>query len=220
MPRAALNLDKFGGVVRAASLLDERQRRREEQAARWGRQELAGRLVELSAGRAGSALTVAMGLVWQAQMEAEPVAWVHAAGSSDASSFYPPDVARGGIDLGALAVVRVADGHKAARAADKLARSGGFGLVVLDLGGAASPPTPLMRRLLEWAEEHDMALLCLTDRPEDAPAICPLVSLRAVAGRRRVGEDRFECRVDVVRDKQRSPGWSHEEVCCGPPGLR
>ena len=39
----------------------------------------------------------------------------------------------GGIDLDALPVVRVPDARAAGRAADHLVRSGGFGLVVIDL---------------------------------------------------------------------------------------
>jgi recombination protein RecA len=217
MPRPALDLGKFGDVVRAASLLEQQsQRSASPDTNAWTPQELAGRLVELSGSKASAALTLAMGLVYQAQRDGEPAAWVCA---GDAT-FFPPDAARGGIDLQALPVVRVNGAHQAARAADKLARSGAFGLVVLDLEEQASVPTPLMRRLMKWAEQHQTALLCLTDRPDDAPSLSSLVSLRGVARRSRVGEDRFSCRVDVVRDKRRGPGWSFEEVCCGPPGLR
>lgn len=216
MPRPALDLSKFGDVVRAASLLEQESQRPADLQDAWCLVELAGRLVELSGSRASATLTLAMGLVYQAQKDGEPTAWV----CSKDATFFPPDAARGGIDLQALPVVRVRDGHQAARAADKLARSGAFGLVVLDLKEQASVPTPLMRRLMKWAEEHQTALLCLTDRPEDAPSLSSLVSLRGVTKRRRVAEDQFSCRVEIIRDKQRGPGWSFEEVCCGPPGLR
>jgi recombination protein RecA len=216
MPRPALDLEKFGNVVRAASLLEQESQRSEDQQKAWTPKQLAGRVVELSGGRASATLTLAMGLVYQAQKDGEPTAWVCA---GDAT-FFPPDAARGGIDLSALPVVRVQGGHQAARAADKLARSGAFGLVVLDLNEQPSVPGPLMRRLLTWAEEHQTALVCLTDSHEGAPPLSSLVSLRGVARRHRVGEDRFSCRVDVIRDKRRGPGWSFEEVCCGPPGLR
>jgi recombination protein RecA len=214
MPRPALDLDNLGGVVSAASLLEEQ--RSGQSRPHWGPELLAGRLVELSGDRASAALTMAMGLVWQVQRAGEPTAWV----SAGQTSFYPPDVARGGVDLAALAVVRVDGSKRAARAADKLARSGAFGLVVVDLDEHTSVPTPLMRRLQKWAEQHQTVLLCLTARPKDAPSLSPLVSLRAVAQRRRVAEDRFSCRVEVIRDKRGGPGAEFEEVCCGPPGLR
>lgn len=216
MPRPALDLGKFGNVVRAASLLDGPAQRADTQVARWAPSELAGRIVELCGSRASSALTMAMGLVYQVQRQGEPMAWV----SAGDATFFPPDAAQGGIDLQALPVVHVSDAHQAARAADKLARSGAFGLVVLDLDERATVPTPLMRRLQKWAEEHDTTLLCLTQRPAEAPSLSSLVSLRGVAGRERTGEDRFRCRIDITRDKRRGPGWSFEEVCCGPPGLR
>lgn len=215
MAKAALDLDKLGGVVRAASLLDERPQERADERAEWGLAEVSGRLVELSAGRQGAALTAAMGLVWQAQKTGEPTAWV----LSEASTFYPPDAARSGVDLDTLAVVRADGGKRAARAADRLARSGAFGLVVIDLG-EDRPPDGLMRRLQKWAERHEMAIVCLSDREPTAGVLSPLVSLRAVATCERVGEDRFACNLEAVRDKERGPGWRHEEVCCGPPGLR
>ncbi len=99
----------------------------------WGLAPLAGRLVEISGHRASANLTVAFGLVLEAQSQDEPVAWVTLA----QSTFFPPDAAESGIDLARLAVVRVSDGTAACRAVVELTRSGGFGLVVLDLGPGA-----------------------------------------------------------------------------------
>ena len=66
---------------------------------------MAGRLVEISGQRAVANLTVAFGLVLEAQKRNEPVAWV----TLRQSTFYPPDVADSGISLAHLAVVRVPD---------------------------------------------------------------------------------------------------------------
>ena len=99
----------------------------------WGLAPLSGRLVEISGHRASANLTVAFGLVLEAQSLDEPVAWVTLA----QSTFFPPDAAESGIDLARLAVVRVSDGLAACRAVVELTRSGGFGLVVLDLGPGA-----------------------------------------------------------------------------------
>ena len=66
--------------------------------------------------------------------------------TSAESFFYPPDVARGGTDLAALVVVRLAERRSIPRAGEKLLRSGGFGVVVLDLG-AADIPMPLQTPL-------------------------------------------------------------------------
>src|SRR5512140_855201 len=113
---------------------------------RWGLDALRGRLVELSALGATATLTTSIELVLEAQRAAEPVAGVMLGNGT----FYPPDVADSGVDLAALVVVRVADTTTAARAAERLLRSGAFGLVVLDFGGGGvvEVPTAHLRRLV------------------------------------------------------------------------
>jgi recombination protein RecA len=163
---------------------------------------------------ATATLTVAFGLVLEAQRQGEPVAWV----TPWESSFYPPDAAEGGVDLNALVVVRVPDARDVARAADRLVRSGAFGLVVLDVG-AARIPTPLQARLAGLAQKHRVALVCLTDKASEAPSLGSLVSLRVHARRKRIAEDRFACELIVLKDKRRGTTWAHEEICRGPAGL-
>jgi recombination protein RecA len=175
--------------------------------AEWSLRALAGRLCELGG---GAALTLAFRLVLDAQAQGEPAAWLMTAGAS----FYPPDAQEGGVDLDALLVVRAPDASAAARAADQLARSGAFGLVVLDIGGATIA-MPLLSRLLGLAQKHDTAMLFLTDA-----ALGSLISLRAQAARRRLDGGRFECELRVIKDKRHAPGWTFQEVCRGPAGLR
>jgi len=184
-------------------------------ALRWSRSELAGRLVELSSWGGGALLTLAFDLVLQAQQEGEPAAWI-----TRPSAFFPPDAARCGIDLLALPVIRVPDAHSAARAADKLVRSGAFGLVVVDVGADTRIPPPLQTRLLGLASKHDTAIVFLTEKSSEAPSVGSLVSLRAQAVRSRTGEDRFSCEARILKDKRRGPGWSHRELRHGPAGLR
>ncbi len=72
-------------------------------SAEWSLRQLAGRFAEISGSNATAALTLACGLVRDAQKRGEPVGWA----TSTESSFYPPDVAQLGMDLWALVVVRV-----------------------------------------------------------------------------------------------------------------
>lgn len=145
-----------------------------ETADQWSPSALAGRLVEVTSAPAAAfprttghpshdesariwdtaapmrgvgpaALSAATTLVWKAQLAGEPCAWI----AARPSTFYPPDLDEGGIDLAALVVVRAPHATAAARVADKLLRSGAFGLVVLDLGDgseatatATTPCTP------------------------------------------------------------------------------
>lgn len=178
----------------------------------------SGRLIEISSWGNGAPLTSACGFVLEAQLAGEPAAWV----TAGESCFYPPDFVRSGIDLEALPVVQVADARRAARAADKLVRSGAFGLVVIDLvdlGPRAVVPPPLQSRLLALAGKHATAVLFLTRKTIDAPSLGSLVSLRAQTLRRRTHEGRYACDVEIVKDKRRGPGRSALEVHHGPAGL-
>lgn len=192
----------------------------------WALRELAGRLVELSARGDSTRLSLTFSLVLDAQGRGEPVAWI----TDTDSCFFPPDVAACGVDLEALAVVRVPTGRAPgrsgpraiARAAELLIRSGAFGLVVLDLGEDPRVPVALQSRLRGLAQKHETAVLCLTEKSRGLPSIGSMVSLRGEARRNRPGhvdDGDFDCEMDVIKDKKRGPGWTHVERRVGPDGL-
>ena len=147
----------------------------------WRLKNTAGRLVEISSTGNTAALTMAASLILEAQHNNEPAAWV----SARDSIFFPPDFAASGIDLDALPVVWIEDVPKAARVTDTLLRSGGFGLVVLDLGNAARLPMGVQTRLAGLAKRHHAALICLTRRDGRVPNLGSLVSLRAESTKKR-----------------------------------
>lgn len=181
----------------------------------WDLARLSGRIVELSGGGAAAPLTAAFGLVLEAQRQGETAAWILLRDSA----FFPPDAADSGVDLEVLAVVRVLDARAAGRAADQLVRSGGFGLVVVDLGKGVIA-APLLTRLMGLAQKHDTAVVILTEKPPQVPSLSSLVSLRAEA--RRVWRDDAggEIEIRILKDKRQGPGGSYREVCRGPAGLR
>jgi recombination protein RecA len=191
----------------------------------WSLGALAGRFIELTAAGDGVSLTATTALVHEAQTRGEPTAWI-AVGST---TFYPPDLAAHGVDLGALPVVRVATNTDAARAADILVRSGSFGVVVLDLSQAvtATFPTGSQTRLTGLAKKHRTVLLALTrrngggraDRRSAAEGLGSLISLRGEGARVRSGFDRFTWTLQAVKDKRHGPGWTHTGTCRGPAGL-
>ena len=180
----------------------------------WRLDQLAGRFIEISSTAASAALTLTFSLIGEAQERGEPVGWV----SSTEDFFYPPDAVRNGIDLTALVVVRLTDRRSIARAGEKLLRSGGFGLIILDLG-AADIAMPLQTRLTGLAHRHHTALVCLTKKNRAAFSLGSLVSLRAHAQKKRVAQNRFACALRVLKDKQRGPTWNHEALYNGPAGL-
>jgi recombination protein RecA len=183
----------------------------------WTLDSLAGRFAELSSPAAGASLTAAIALVRDAQLRAEPAAWISVGGSI----FYPPDVAASGVDLDALPVVRAADKRAGARAADHLLRSGGFAVIVMDLGPHHSLRMSMQSRLSGLAKKHRTVLLCLTRKNTDAPSIGSLVSIRGEATVEKTGFDRFAWQVRVIKDKRRGPGWRYtpENLYRGPEGL-
>jgi recombination protein RecA len=191
--------------------------RRRVDVPTWTLDDLAGRVVELSGAGAAAWLTLTFPLVVEAQTRGEPVAWV----TTRQSTFFPPDAAENGVDLAALPVVFVPDAPAAARAAERLVRSGAFALVVLDLvEGRAELPPALQSRLAGLAQRHEAAVLCLTEKTGRQPSLGPLVSLRCTARREEPRDERFVCRVEVLKDKSSRGGWADLEVCRGPAGLR
>jgi len=182
----------------------------------WALEELAGRLTELSGVGATAPLTMAGTLVLEAQHSGLPVAWI----SATAHSFYPPDMAENGVDLEALPVVWAPDAPSSARAADWLIRSSCFGLIVMDLGPDHNLPAGLQSRLVQVARLHDTALVCLTTKEKSLPSLGSIVSLRGQVMRERIGPCEYACRIQILKDKRKGPGWKHTEVCRGPAGLR
>ena len=197
----------------------------------WGLAAMRGRLVELSARGASATLTMAAELVLEAQRAAEPVAWVVPWSMDPATAtFYPPDLEHTGIDLAALVVVKAPSVIAAARASERILRSGAFGLVVLDFGSvdfesnrATRLPDQVLGRLVTLAQSHDAVVVCLTDKTPDANSLGSLVSLRVEAMRLRLPRsssgNSFEITVRALKDKRRGPGWSKASKARGPSGM-
>lgn len=208
-PRAVEGQDRLSGASSPLSL-------DHHLAPRWARGELVGRLTEISCLPGGSPLTTAVGLVLEAQREGEWAAWL----APRERLFYPPDLDDSGVDLSALAVVELPRARELARAADKLLRSGAFGLLIIDLGADHSIPQALQSRLIGLAQKHESAVVFLTEKGSQHASLGSLVSLRAQAKRTRAGARSFAIELEIIKDKRRGPGWTHREMCRGPVGLR
>jgi recombination protein RecA len=98
-------------------------------------------------------------------------------------------------------------------------RSGGFGLVVLDLGGGADLPLHAITRLSGLALRHAAAVVVLTEKKAERPSLGGLVSLRAHADRVVREQDRYRCTLRILKDKRGGPRGDRTEVCRGPEGL-
>ena len=122
----------------------------------------------------------------------------------------------------------------------ELTRSGGFDLVVLDLGPEAIREklvrrdkrrhgrhgghdrkylsTPLLTKLVGLARKNATAVVVLTEKTDRMSSVSSLISLRAEARRGKDAPHTVE--VVVLKDKRRGPGRLHREVCHVPAGLR
>jgi len=180
-----------------------------------------GRLVELSGEGGNARTTMAAAAVRQAQREGETVAWIQ----PREGHLYPPDLDDGGIDLQALVVVRVptkVGAYGLCRAAELLLRSGGFGLVVLDMCEGTPPvhDSAWQGRLLGLARQHHSRLIVLTHKGSHVASLGPLVSLRIESDRARIGTGLFSLRHRVLKNKS-GIAWScPDERRRGPWGLR
>lgn len=175
-------------------------------------------MVELCGPSSTGRASLAVSLVMRAQAAGEPVAWVQPEGGP----LYPPDLAEAGVDLGAVIVVHVptgagrgAVGTELVRATEMLLRSGGFGLVVLDLTWQrpSGPPARWQGRLAGQLRQHSATLVLLSDGDAEGPSLGPMVGLRVAPQRRRrvvqaqqrspPGADRagYEVVAEVLRDK-------------------
>jgi recombination protein RecA len=219
MAMALPHLPLLSRVVPASALPESASR-----ASAWNLADLAGRLVELSGAAEAAHLTAAFSLVLDAQINGDSAAWV----TLENSSFFPPDVADSGVDIDALPVVRASNVRTAGRAADHLVRSGGFGLVIVDLSSGIETeserseekiPLPLLTRLLGLARQQNVAVLFLTRKSEEKSSLHSLISLRAEARWQR-RDEQFELIVCALRDKHGGERWTHREARRGPAGLR
>lgn len=195
----------------------------------WCFEQLAGRLAQLEGTGDSAALSFAFSIILEAQQAGEPAAWItvhppaapRPDGRVEASVFYPPDAHDNGIDLAALPVVRVPGVTAVFSAADLLLRSGGFGLIVADLGVPPAVPSTALARLAGLSRRHHTAIVFLTQPGAASPgSLGSLISVHAHARRRRAGDDRFDCGVVALKDKHRGPVWRHLEVRHGASGLR
>ena len=202
-------------------------------AGHWGFAQLRGRLTELVGGASSANVSLAVRLILQAQTEGDFAAWV----ATHRDVFFPPDVAAAGIDLAALPVVwalpaareggRGSRGEhgacrparEAARAAERLLRSGAFGLVVIDLARDLHLESAAQGRLLRLAEEYDAQVLILRRKRKDGRYSGSLVTVRAESSSEQVAPGTFRATLTNTKDKREGPGWTTSEEFDGPPGL-
>lgn len=160
------------------------------------------RLVEVSGRHACARTTTAVSFVVQAQAREELVAWVQ----PKDGSLFPPDLDAAGVDLDCFIVIQVpraAGPFAPIRAAEWLARSGAFGLTVLDLTDSIPSGSSVnwQGRLQGLLRQYDGLILLLTSNAHEDPSSGPLVSLRIEPKRGALHADQFQVHTTILKDK-------------------
>lgn len=200
----------------------------------------AGLLVEFSGTRQTARLSSVVSALREAQARGETTAWVQDADGP----LYPPDLAEAGVDLAALAVVRVPappvrrrgrSGREAlVRATEMLVRTGAFGFVVVDVreeerctmrrdapsGASWQLPPAWQGRLLGAVRDHGSRIVFLSSHPPFRESVGSLVGLRLEPHRVRVAPGLFAIENHVLKNKPGLPFADASETRRGPWGLR
>ncbi|MGD8607277.1 MAG: hypothetical protein PVH21_08290 [Myxococcales bacterium] len=179
------------------------------------------RLVELSGRHACARTTTAVSCVIQAQARGELVAWVQ----PKDGSLFPPDLDAAGVDLDCFLVIQVpsaAGPFAPIRAAEWLARSGAFGLTVLDLTDATPPGSSVnwQGRLQGMMRQYDGLVLLLTSNTHEDPSSGPLVGLRIEPKRGSLRADQFQVHTTILKDKVGLGAEPSPIPSIAPVGLR
>ncbi|TFH05427.1 MAG: recombinase A [Spirochaetales bacterium] len=208
-----IDLRNLGGAESSTGVVDQ---------GRWSRKALSGYLTELVGGPTSANLTMTGRLILLAQNAGEFVAWV----ATHRDVFFPPDLAALGVDLATLPVIWADEPHgngriagRASRVAERLLRSGAFGLVIIDLAKNLTLNAAAQGRLLRLAEHNDAQVLILRRKREDGNYSGSLVTVRAESTRKQIGPGRFRCTIMNTKDKREGPGWTTSEEFDGPPGM-
>jgi recombination protein RecA len=203
----------------------------------WSFESLRGRLTELVGAADSANISMAARLIVSVQQSGLLAAWI----ATHRDVFFPPDMAAAGVDLTALPVVWALENgenarqksrtaktntlvdtiraDRAARSAERLIRTGAFGIVVIDLSRSMVLTPAAQGRLLRLTGQQRTLVLILRRIREDDNYAGSLVSVRGESSRERVSPGRFRCTITNTKDKREGPGWTMSEEFNGPPGL-
>jgi hypothetical protein len=179
------------------------------------------RLVEVSGRHACARTTTAVCCVIHAQMRGELVAWVQ----PKDGSLFPPDLDAAGVDLDGFIVIHIprsAGPFALIRATEWLARSGAFGLTVIDLTDAVPPGSSAnwQGRLQGLLRQYGGRILLLTSNAHEDPSSGPLVSLRIEPKRGSLVADQFQVHTTILKDKVGLGAEPSPTHSLAPLGLR
>ena len=179
----------------------------------WRFDNLVGILAEVSEETASGSLSFVAEIIVEAQSRNEPVAWV--AGTD--SIFFPPDLLNRGVDLSAVAIIRVPGETDSLTAAEWLLRSGAMGLVIVDSDKSWNVSDASLGRILKLAERSQCAVVFLTRKGRHEPSLGSRISLRGCITRS--GAEPLCIDIHIVKDKRSNSSFRQSRHYHGPTGM-
>ncbi len=179
----------------------------------WRFENLVGILAEVSEETACGAVSFVAEIILEAQRENEPIGWV----AGTISTWYPPDLSDRGVDLAAVAVIRVGGEDESLTATEWLVRSGALGLVIVDADGEWKVSDASLGRILKLAERSQCAVVFLTRKRPDEPSLGSRISLRGCITL--TGSVPFHIDIHTVKDKRSNSSSRQSRQYHGPSGM-
>jgi recombination protein RecA len=180
---------------------------------------LSGRVVEFSSWHQPACVSLSALFILECQKLKRGRAWIVPGNSADASVFYPPDIISAGIDCSSLPILKAESAVDGFGLTERLLRSGGFGIVVLDLYAEKNQKRYSLGRLHNIAQRHDGLVLCLTRSQPGHPSLDPMVFVHVHVSVQSIGRNRNRLSAVIQKDKTGSPGKCLEWIYESPPGL-
>lgn len=180
---------------------------------------LSGQVVEFSGWEHPACISLAADLIRECQEGGEVCAWISPRSDEGGSLFFPPDFARSGIDCNQLPILWAHSAADGFSIAEKLMRSRGFGMLVIDLTGVRFPKSRGLGRLHRIARDSGCLMLCLTRRPPGHPSLDPMIFVHAHGASIAAEAGSWEVTVQIQKDKHHAPGSGVRRRYESPAGL-
>lgn len=179
---------------------------------------LAGKVVEFSGWNQSACLSLTIPLIIESQQGVKECAWILPAARRGESLFFPPDFHNAGIDCSRIPIIRSANVTDSFSIAEKLIRSGGFSLVVLDLTEGKRVRGSTVGRISSMTQRYQCLLLCLTRNPPGHPSLDPMVFIHVHVEASLI-DGRYQVSARVQKDKTQAPGQQMNWIYETPIGL-
>lgn len=174
---------------------------------------LTGKVVEFSGWNQSACLSLTIPLIKESQKGLKECAWILPAAVRGESLFFPPDFHNAGIDCGRIPIIRSNNVMDSFSIAEKLIRSCGFSLVVLDLTEGKRVRGSAVGRISAMAQRYQSLLLCLTRNPPGHPSLDPMIFIHVHVDAY-LNDGRYQVTATVQKDKTQAPGlkrtWTYE----------